>query len=83
MKTKHLLSNNVARVALFILLLGAAGMTKAYADGFVSVSPSGHGIRYEIINADLKTVRTVRYYVNDHPYSYQGSVIIPSSVVYQ
>jgi hypothetical protein len=83
MKTKHLLSNNVARVALFILLLGAVGMSKAYADGFVSVSPSGHGIRYEIINADLKTVRTVRYYVNDHPYSYQGSVIIPSSVVYQ
>ncbi len=83
MKAKTLQFGKALRVALFVLMLGAAGMTKAYADGFVSVSPSGHGIRYEIINADLKTVRTVRYYVNDHPYSYQGSVIIPSSVVYQ
>ena len=83
MKAKTLQFGKALRAGLFVLMLSAAGMTKAYADGFVSVSPSGHGIRYEIINADLKTVRTVRYYVNDHPYSYQGSVIIPSSVVYQ
>ena len=83
MKAKTLQLGKVLGAALFVLLLCVAGMTKAYADSFVSVSPSGHPIKYEIINADLKTVRTISYYVNDHPYSYQGGVSIPSSVVYQ
>lgn len=85
MNMKHTLRERVLLTTLFVLLLNAVGLTKAYAYDFISVSPSVHKIAYVIIDNDARTVRTERHIDPDTEqwYKCSGAVVIPSTVSYQ
>ena len=94
MKAKHLLSNNVARIVLFVLLLSAMGMSKAYGWDdpwdFRSYCSSGQRLYYRIVDADNHYVNVRHPIVSgngsgqqgyeEEDYMY-GDLVIPSTVV--
>ena len=61
MKNKQLRSEKALRTALFILLLGAVGMTKGYAQDydFSAVCSTGQTLYYKITNANNHYVKIV------------------------
>lgn len=89
MKNRHLHSGKALHSALFVLLLGVAGMTKMYAYDFSAVCETGQTLYYNITDAVNHYVELTCPGMSSYNSSWSGftepagDIILPESVQYE